>query len=222
MNLENFQSVVTKYNIDSTGNPFAIKKSEEQQINPINLSINVGVIDEIQGFTIRNRSMAEVSCRDGIELATHYFVDYPGGRVYFHNSLASQYIQYTYYDLGIDLLSATRTFTKVDSKGNIVELLADLVQEVDERLEELSKISVTKYDNYTKNILAGEWVNNTGEAPFKYVINHNLNSNNLATTMYDSTGNTMLVLMRPIDLNNVEAYSFERENIKIVLTPSHF
>ena len=132
MELENFQGVITKYNVDSNGSSISVTRTEEQQIHPLKFNITTGIIDELEGFTVLNKQMYPVRNYEDLQNANQYWVDYAGGRVYFHKSLAGSAIKYKYGDKGQDLLSATRIFTRLDEKGNVVELLSDLINQTRE------------------------------------------------------------------------------------------
>lgn len=127
MELDNYQSIITKYNIDEHGNPISITKEEEQQVNPLKNIVETGIIDELQGFEILNKTMYQVYNMDELTSADKYYVDYKNGRVYFHNSLKGSAIRYKYGDRGNSLISATRIFTALDENGNVVELLHELI-----------------------------------------------------------------------------------------------
>lgn len=132
MNLEKFQGVITKYNTDSNGSIISVIKEGEQQVHPLKFNITTGIIDELEGFTVLNKEMYAVQNYDDIQSANQYWVDYDGGRVYFHSSLKGSAIRYRYGDKGYELLNATRIFTKLDEKGNVVELLSELIDKTRE------------------------------------------------------------------------------------------
>lgn len=132
MELEKCQSIITKYNVDEYGSPISIDRTEEQQIHPLKALIETNIIDEFKGFDILNKTMYQVYNYDDIKNANQYYVDYGRGRVFFHSSLKGSAIKYRYGDKGQDLLSATRIFTKLDEKGNVVELLSDLIDQTRE------------------------------------------------------------------------------------------
>lgn len=132
MELEKYQSIITKYNVDEYGNPVSIDRTEEQQIHPLKALIETNIIDEFKGFDILNKTMYQVYNYDDIKNATQYYVDYARGRVFFHSALKGSAIKYRYGDKGQDLLSATRIFTRLDDKGNVVELLSDLIDQTRE------------------------------------------------------------------------------------------
>ena len=132
MELEKCQSIITKYNVDEYGSPISIDRTEEQQIHPLKALIETNIIDEFKGFDILNKTMYQVYNYDDIKNANQYYVDYARGRVFFHSSLKGSAIRYRYGDKGQDLLSATRIFTRLDDKGNVVELLSDLINQTRE------------------------------------------------------------------------------------------
>ena len=132
MELEKCQSIITKYNVDEYGSPISIDRTEEQQIHPLKALIETNIIDEFKGFDILNKTMYQVYNYDDIKNATQYYVDYARGRVFFHSALKGSAIKYRYGDKGQDLLSATRIFTRLDDKGNVVELLSDLIDQTRE------------------------------------------------------------------------------------------
>lgn len=143
MELENFQGIITKYNVDSNGSSISVTRTEEQQIHPLKFNITTGIIDELEGFTVLNKQMYPVRNYEDIQNANQYWVDYAGGRVYFHKSLAGSAVRYRYGDKGYNLISVDRVFTKLDANGNVVELLSDYIK----NMESTVNNSIANFEN---------------------------------------------------------------------------
>lgn len=160
MELENFQGIITKYNVDSNGSSISVTRTEEQQIHPLKFNITTGIIDELEGFTVLNKQMYPVRNYEDLQNTNQYWVDYAGGRVYFHKSLAGSAIRYKYGDKGCNLLSVERIFTKLDENGNVVELLSDYIANMDKKVNESIINLENKITESTNNL--DNKINNLG------------------------------------------------------------
>lgn len=124
------QSVLTKYHIDpDTKKPITVPVIEKQQVHPLkNLIQMVGEVKKNKKIQIIDRDMIPVNKPEKITQPYHYYVDYEQNLIHFHPDVAGQTVEYKYEDMGVTVISANKIFTKQDEKGNVVELLEDIIR----------------------------------------------------------------------------------------------
>lgn len=124
------QSVLTKYHIDpDTKKPTSVPVIEKQQVHPLkNLIQMVGEVKKNKKIQIIDRDMIPVNKPEKITQPYHYYVDYEQNLIHFHPDVAGQTIEYKYEDMGVTVISANKIFTKQDEKGNVIELLEDIIR----------------------------------------------------------------------------------------------
>lgn len=129
MDIKTKQSVLTKYHIDpDTKKPTSVPVVEKQQVHPLkNLIQMVGEVKKNKKIQIIDRDMIPVNKPEKITQPYHYYVDYEQNLIHFHPDIAGQTIEYKYEDMGVTVISANKIFTKQDEKGNVVELLEDII-----------------------------------------------------------------------------------------------
>lgn len=136
------QSVLTKYHIDpDTKKPITIPVTEKQQIHPLkNLIQMVGEVKKNKKIQIIDRDMIPVNKAEKITQPYHYYVDYEQNLIHFHPDIAGQTVEYKYEDMGVTVISANKIFTKQDAKGNVVELLEDIIEYGREAIDVMTTI----------------------------------------------------------------------------------
>ena len=124
------QSVLTKYHIDpDTKKPITVPVVEKQQVHPLkNLIQMVGEVKKNKKIQIIDRDMIPVNKPEKITQPYHYYVDYEQNLIHFHPDIAGQTVEYKYEDMGVTVISANKIFTKQDEKGNVIELLEDIIR----------------------------------------------------------------------------------------------
>lgn len=129
MDIKTKQSVLTKYHIDpDTKKPTSVPVVEKQQVHPLkNLIQMIGEVKKNKKIQIIDRDMIPVNKPEKITQPYHYYVDYEQNLIHFHPDIAGQTIEYKYEDMGVTVISANKIFTKQDEKGNVVELLEDII-----------------------------------------------------------------------------------------------
>lgn len=135
MELDKFQSITAKYNVDEYGSPISVQRTEIQQIHPLKNVIATNIIDEATRVQITNK--IEVFNIDDIKNINQFYVDYANGRIYFHPDLKGQTITYEYGDIGQMFLSARNIYTEVNDLGEVTEYLSQYIEKVDDKLVEL-------------------------------------------------------------------------------------
>ena len=130
MDIKTKQSVLTKYHIDpDTKKPITVPVVEKQQVHPLkNLIQMVGEVKKNKKIQIIDRDMIPVNKPEKITQPYHYYVDYEQNLIHFHPDIAGQTVEYKYEDMGVTVISANKVFTKQDEKGNVVELLEDIIR----------------------------------------------------------------------------------------------
>lgn len=130
IDFEKKQSIITKYNIDpSTKLPISIPVTESQQVHPLkNLIQMMGIPKKNKKIQILSNDMIPVKRPEQITKAYHYYVDYDQGIIHFHPDAAGNTVEFKYEDIGVTLVSANKIYTKQDEKGNVIELLEDIIK----------------------------------------------------------------------------------------------
>lgn len=122
--------IFTKYNTDTNGNPISIHVIKRHQVSPIwNGFILDFIPDRRMGVRILEpESLYEVYNSDELVEGT-YYVEYSSGKIFFDNSMAAKEILVEYYDVGVEMISANRVYTVLDSKCNVVTTLGDIIRD---------------------------------------------------------------------------------------------
>ena len=213
MDLDLKQSIISKYNVDKNQSLISVNTVEVQQVHPLkNLIQASGVIDEFKRVKIINKSMYEVFNVDDIQNSNQYYVDYKQGIIYFHPKLAGNTIQFEYGNLGIDYISGNRIFVKQDEKGNIVEVLQDLIDDVNNAVVTTGIIK----ENYSANIPSNGFSYNSSSGFYEYTLKHNLNSNKITINVYQNN-DPVMNLCRVIDSNTVLVRNDEQVDLKVII-----
>ena len=189
----------------------------------------------------------QVFNQDEIINENDYWVDYIHGLVYFHESKIGQEITIDeYFGLGNMLIDATRVVTKVDDRGNIVQVLEDLLEaypnliakleeaivmcdrlELDmEKLNELWE-KVTRTQNPSFTINTSQWVLDdvyTEGTRYYYNLTHNCNSYNIIVTGYNQDTNMSMgtIPFETTGENTIRLYSMSPYNLKVIINASYY
>jgi hypothetical protein len=221
--------------------------TEEQQINLLKNTIVVdGIIDRATKVVVLNKTMTEVFSIEEIGDASKYFVDVEQNTLHFHPSLAGQTIEYQYGSLGTELISANKIYTNLDSKGNVTELLSNIIEsgnaaidtiktlgdasiiinslknDISEGkteeilLENLINNAKTLLKNKVFIVLASQLVKNSTTGIYEYTLKHNLNIPDITFTIRDTNGNELLNGCRVIDNNTLLVKNDEQIDIKVI------
>lgn len=212
LNLEQYQSIITKYNVDTKGNPIAIVKIDSQKVHPTKFMIQTGVLDEFHRVTILNEAINEVFNIEDITLPNEFFVDYDNGRMFFHKDMAGKTIQYRCAELGVDLINASRVVSNFDEYGNVRETLSKLIEDVNNAVVSTGIIK----ENREITIPAESLVLNPDTELYEYKWNHGLKTNKIQIEVY-SGSEPLLNLCRKLDEDNIIVANDEKIDIDVVI-----
>lgn len=212
MNLEQYQSIITKYNLDTKGNPIAIVKIDSQKIHPTKFMIQTGILDEFHRVVILNRDMNEVFNIDDIFNLSDFYVDYDNGRMFFHSGMAGQTIEYRCAELGVDIINASRVASGFDEKGNVKEVLSDLIENVNNAIITKGIIK----ENHMIIVPAESLSLNTNTDLYEYILPHNLKTNKIQLELY-SDSEPLMNLCRKLDSDNIVVANDEKIDIEVVI-----
>ena len=219
--------------------PPRLKQNYKAQVIPhVNFLILEEVPDESHRVIINGFN--EVKGMDNIVNENDFFVDYSGHHVYFHPNQSGNYITIdSYYGIGVSFVGANRIVTKTNVDLDIVETLQDLldkyetigsITEIKELIDTLNA-QITKVEDMLNSglvstnskyiINSSSWLDDDDSTHlgYKYVINHNLNKENLGgITVWGIQNNmTYPAVFKYIDNNNLEMYSDEKIDFKVVI-----
>lgn len=219
--------------------PPRLKQNYKAQVIPhVNFLILEEVPDESHRVIINGFN--EVKGVDNIVNENDFFVDYSGHHVYFHPNQSGNYITIdSYYGIGVSFVGANRIVTKTNIDLDIVETLQDLldkyetigsITEIKELIDTLNA-QITKVEDMLNSglvstnskyiINSSSWLDDDDSTHlgYKYVINHNLNKENLGgITVWGIQNNmTYPAVFKYIDNNNLEMYSDEKIDFKVVI-----
>ena len=219
--------------------PPRLKQNYKAQVIPhVNFLILEEVPDESHRVIINGFN--EVKGMDNIVNENDFFVDYSGHHVYFHPNQSGNYITIdSYYGIGVSFVGANRIVTKTNIDLDIVETLQDLldkyetigsITEIKELIDTLNA-QITKVEDMLNSglvstnskyiINSSSWLDDDDSTHlgYKYVINHNLNKENLGgITVWGIQNNmTYPAVFKYIDNNNLEMYSDEKIDFKVVI-----
>ena len=220
--------------------PPRLKQNYKAQVIPhVNFLILEEVPDESHRVIINGFN--EVKGMDNIVNENDFFVDYSGHHVYFHPNQSGNYITIdSYYGIGVSFVGANRIVTKTNVDLDIVETLQDLldkyetigsITEIKELIDTLNA-QITKVEDMLNSglvstnskyiINSSSWLDDDDSTHlgYKYVINHNLNKENLGgITVWGIQNNmTYPAVFKYIDNNNLEMYSDEKIDFKVVIS----
>lgn len=219
--------------------PPRLKQNYKAQVIPhVNFLILEEVPDESHRVIINGFN--EVKGVDNIVNENDFFVDYSGHHVYFHPNQSGNYITIdSYYGIGVSFVGANRIVTKTNIDLDIVETLQDLldkyetigsITEIKELIDTLNA-QITKVEDMLNSglvstnskyiINSSSWLDDDDSTHlgYKYIINHNLNKENLGgITVWGIQNNmTYPAVFKYIDNNNLEMYSDEKIDFKVVI-----
>lgn len=219
--------------------PPRLKQNYKAQVIPhVNFLILEEVPDESHRVIINGFN--EVKGMDNIVNENDFFVDYSGHHVYFHPNQSGNYITIdSYYGIGVSFVGANRIVTKTNIDLDIVETLQDLldkyetigsITEIKELIDTLNA-QIKKVEDILNSglvstnskyiINSSSWLDDDDSTHlgYKYVINHNLNKENLGgITVWGIQNNmTYPAVFKYIDNNNLEMYSDEKIDFKVVI-----
>lgn len=185
------------------------------------------------------KDFIQVENREDIVNKNEFWVDYKEGFVYFHPTHQGEWITIKeFYGIGINRIDAKRIVTKLDATGNVVQVLQDIIDAYKEIFEALANAMQLVKDvehslevlestqNPTFIISKSKWTlfNEHGITKYKATINHNLLSKNLHITAIDMA--TDMNMGSPpfkyLDLDNIEVYSLEAEDIKYIISAGYY
>ena len=216
---------------------------------PILLETTFLILNEIpsRNHDIYISGYNQVFNQDEIINENDFWVDYIHGLIYFHESKMGQKITIDeYFGLGNMLIDATRVVTKCDDKGNIVQVLEDLLEaypnliakleeaivmcdrlELDmEKLNELWE-KVTRTQNPSFTINTSQWVLDdvyTEGTRYYYNLTHGCNSYNIIVTGYNQDTNMSMgtIPFETTGENTIRLYSMSPYNLKVIINASYY
>ena len=216
---------------------------------PILLETTFLILNEIpsRNHDIYISGYNQVFNQDEIINENDFWVDYIHGLIYFHESKMGQKITIDeYFGLGNMLIDATRVVTKVDDRGNIVQVLEDLLEaypnliaKLEEaiimcerlkldmkKLNELwTRISRTQNPAFTINdsqwVLDGAYVEGKR---YYYDLEHNTKSYNIIVTGYNQDTNMSMgtIPFETTGENTIRLYSMSPYNLKVIVNASYY
>ena len=216
---------------------------------PILLETTFLILNEIpsRNHDIYISGYNQVFNQDEIINENDFWVDYIHGLIYFHESKMGQKITIDeYFGLGNMLIDATRVVTKCDDKGNIVQVLEDLLEAYPnliakleeaivmcdrmelniEKLEELwTRISRTQNPSFTIN--TSQWALDdvyTEGTRYYYNLTHNCDSYNIIVTGYNQDTNISMgtIPFETTGEDTIRLYSMKPCNLKVVVNASYY
>ena len=216
---------------------------------PILLETTFLILNEIpsRNHDIYISGYNQVFNQDEIINENDFWVDYIHGLIYFHESKMGQKITIDeYFGLGNMLIDATRVVTKCDDKGNIVQVLEDLLEaypnliakleeaiimcerlELDmEKLNELwTRISRTQNPSFTIN--KSQWTLDVAYAEgtrYYYDLTHGCNSYNIIVVGYNQDTNISMgtIPFETTGENTIRLYSMSPYNLKVIINASYY
>lgn len=216
---------------------------------PILLETTFLILNEIpsRNHDIYISGYNQVFNQDEIINENDFWVDYIHGLIYFHESKMGQKITIDeYFGLGNMLIDATRVVTKCDDKGNIVQVLEDLLEaypnliakleeaivmcdrlELDmEKLNELWE-KVTRTQNPSFTINTSQWVLDdvyTEGTRYYYNLTHNCDSYNIIVTGYNQDTNMSMgtIPFETTGENTIRIYSMSPYNLKVIINANYY
>ena len=216
---------------------------------PILLETTFLILNEIpsRNHDIYISGYNQVFNQDEIINENDFWVDYIHGLIYFHESKMGQKITIDeYFGLGNMLIDATRIVTKCDDKGNVIQVLEDLLEAYPnliakleeaivmcERLElDMEKLNelwekVTRTQNPSFTINTSQWVLDnvyTGGIRYYYNLTHNCNSYNIIVTGYNQDTNMSMgtIPFETTGENTIRLYSMSPYNLKVIINASYY
>lgn len=185
------------------------------------------------------KDFIQVENREDIVNKNEFWVDYKEGFVYFHPTHQGEWITIKeFYGIGINRIDAKRIVTKLDATGNVVQVLQDIIDAYKEIFEALANaMQLVKDVQHSLEVLEStqnpvfivakdQWTKYVegGITKYKTTINHNLLSKNLHITAIDlaTDMNMGSPPFKYLDLDNIEVYSFEAEDIKYIISASYY
>lgn len=216
---------------------------------PILLETTFLILNEIpsRNHDIYISGYNQVFNQDEIINENDFWVDYIHGLIYFHESKMGQKITIDeYFGLGNMLIDATRVVTKVDDRGNIVQVLEDLLEaypnliakleeaivmcdrlELDmEKLNELwKKVSNTQNPSFTINDSQWTLDDTYSEGTrYYYDLEHNCNSYNIIVVGYNQDTNISMgtIPFETTGENTIRLYSMSPYNLKVIINASYY
>ena len=216
---------------------------------PILLETTFLILNEIpsRNHDVYISGYNQVFNQDEIINENDFWVDYIHGLIYFHESKMGQKITIDeYFGLGNMLIDATRVVTKVDDRGNIVQVLEDLLEAYPnliakleeaiimcERLElDMEKLNalwekVTRTQNPSFTINTSQWVLDdvyTEGTRYYYNLTHNCNSYNIIVTGYNQDTNISMgtIPFKTTGENTIKLYTTSPYNAKVIVNASYY
>ena len=216
---------------------------------PILLETTFLILNEIpsRNHDIYISGYNQVFNQDEIINENDFWVDYIHGLIYFHESKMGQKITIDeYFGLGNMLIDATRVVTKCDDKGNIVQVLEDLLEAYPnlivkleeaivmcdrlelnmEKLNELwKKVSNTQNPSFTIN--DSQWTLDVAYAEgtrYYYDLSHGCNSYNIIVVGYNQDTNISMgtIPFETTGENTIRLYSMSPYNLKVIINASYY
>ena len=141
----NDKTLIMHYNIDSKGNPTAVKIDEEnKQVSSICYCVQLRQVpDEKYRMVViddKGNELTEVYNFEDIG-ENDYYINYISSVVYFHPSKAGKTYIFSYYGLGYELVGASRIYDEKSLDGkSIIKTLQDIIDKGRECIEALSTI----------------------------------------------------------------------------------
>ena len=117
--------IILQRNVDNDGNPI----SEGIANEPIVVFRGRGYLAQIpdEFFRVQIDGMTEINIRDEITTENQFKVDYNGRIIFFHENKEGKTINVNYSGQGFIFFSADNIYVRVNSDGDVVETLQDIV-----------------------------------------------------------------------------------------------
>ena len=145
-------SLILKRNTDSYGNPISLNIVD---IKPVMDNHSCVVLTQLpdESYGIEVEGFTEVYDTDHIG-ALNYKVDYPNGVVYFNPLNIGRPVTIDYKGIGCELIYCSRVASKLDSAGNVVETLEEMIEKGKNYLALIDTLgnSVTVINKLEENI----------------------------------------------------------------------
>lgn len=142
--MENYNlPVYTNRNTTKSGEPYSEHITNETLYVYNSMAVLFGMPD--RRYRVKIKGLQEVDAHSEIEKVNQFKVDYKHtGNVYFHPDFKEKTVLATsYYSRGLQYFPAGRIWTKVDSLGNVLQTLEDvidLLENIEINKEELQEI----------------------------------------------------------------------------------
>ncbi|MEG2289621.1 MAG: hypothetical protein RSC24_06600 [Clostridium sp.] len=126
--MKDLDRIITKYNQDINGNPISNHVIRRHTVSDNNFQALLDFIpsDSLGVRILEPQNIYEV--QDPCELVEGtFYVDTINGKMYFHETMSRSTVLVDYYSIGLELIGVDRVYTAIDSKGNVLQTLGDIL-----------------------------------------------------------------------------------------------